>query len=943
MRRAFGDQKKKGNAVGVRGYRCSFLPVVFAALGVLLIWCGGFGEPVASDQAGDAAVQFIVREIGRGTAYVRAVGALPSTQVTGPAMPLLDPIDGTTLGYVYELVPVGYLVVTSDTQLTPVIAFSYTSNFSWDEHPDNLLLHMLRHDLALRLDAADAGGIAPGATASNEADWQALISPPLEPQGSDKPGADPPGNGGTTVYGPWLTSAWSQGAPWNDDCPIDPDTSERCVVGCTATALGQVLNYWQYPTSIAFPESADYITTTREISIDASTADFTSIDYNGSDPSDAVMAAVSYAAGVSLEMNYTSTGSGAHMAYWSHVLAGTWSPWTPPDQRWGYASADLRTYAWSGWGAPYYTDETSFYTQLSTSMTQARPAGVWVSESGGGGGHTIVADGWQSGGRTFHLNYGWSGSTDGWYAMPSMGAGYGFVEAAIVNIYPTATNYTLTTQVTGSGTVSNLPTGTSYSEGTHVLVTPTPSAGSVFSHWEGDLSGMDNPGRVILDGNKTVTAVFRSTVWSDDMEPGTSWTATVGPNTCPGGSLWHITTTKSHSATNSWWYGQEGTGDYATGSRSCGILTSPVIDVSAYDSVNVAFWHWRHVWSYTDFASDKTYAQYSLDSGGWTQFWYKDSLDASEEAWSQVNTAVSTAGVSNLQVRFVFDTWYSNYYDNFPGWYIDDVALFLDTNPPDTTPPTPDPMTWDAVPSVTAATTISMTATTATDPSGVEYSFEETSGNSGGTSSGWQDNPTYSDDGLSSDTQYCYRVKARDKSANLNETGWSATQCATTGPADTAAVFRVTADGTVLSDATVYSTSFQTGAADVAEWVSVSEPVTAGAVVELDPDNPGSYRLSSAACSPWVAGVISTEPGVVLGHAQAFSQRALLALVGIIPTRVTDEGGPILPGDLLVASSTPGHAMRWSGSGPCLCALVGKALEPMTEDNGIILVLLTAH
>jgi len=162
-------------------------------------------------------------------------------------------------------------------------------------------------------------------------------------------------------------------------------------------------------------------------------------------------------------------------------------------------------------------------------------------------------------------------------------------------------------------------------------------------------------------------------------------------------------------------------------------------------------------------------------------------------------------------------------------------------------------------------------------------------------------------------------------------------------PAGTAATFRVTSSGDVLADAWFYASSFATGSADVAEWVSVSEPVAAGSVVELDPGNPGSYRLSSGACSPSIAGVISTEPGMVLGRSEAFEERALLALVGIIPTYVTDEGGPILPGDLLVSSSTPGYAMRWSESGPCPCALVGKALEPMTGDEGLILVLLTAH
>lgn len=98
--------------------------------------------------------------------------------------------------------------------------------------------------------------------------------------------------------------------------------------------------------------------------------------------------------------------------------------------------------------------------------------------------------------------------------------------------------------------------------------------------------------------------------------------------------------------------------------------------------------------------------------------------------------------------------------------------------PPDTTSPTPDPMTWASVPTATGTSSITMTATTASDTSGVEYFFEALS--TGGHDSGWQDSPTYEDTGLSPDTLYSYRVKARDKSANQNETGWSASESATT-------------------------------------------------------------------------------------------------------------------------------------------------------------------
>ena len=159
----------------------------------------------------------------------------------------------------------------------------------------------------------------------------------------------------------------------------------------------------------------------------------------------------------------------------------------------------------------------------------------------------------------------------------------------------------------------------------------------------------------------------------------------------------------------------------------------------------------------------------------------------------------------------------------------------------------------------------------------------------------------------------------------------------------TAAVFSVDAMGNALADGSFSASSFSTGSADIAEWGSVSECVEAGDVLALDPTHPLGYRRTSTACSSLIAGVVSSQPGVALGRSSGPGAQVLLALVGIVPVRVTDEGGSIQPGDLLVSSSTPGHAMRWAGPGPCPCSLVGKALEPMTETEGLVLVLLTAH
>lgn len=106
---------------------------------------------------------------------------------------------------------------------------------------------------------------------------------------------------------------------------------------------------------------------------------------------------------------------------------------------------------------------------------------------------------------------------------------------------------------------------------------------------------------------------------------------------------------------------------------------------------------------------------------------------------------------------------------------------------PDDTPPTPSPMTWERAPAAAGDTQVTMTATTATDPGGVEYYFEETSGTPGGNDSDWQNSSTYTDSGLSASTSYSYRVKARDKSTNANETDWSSTGSATTTAPDNTA------------------------------------------------------------------------------------------------------------------------------------------------------------
>jgi len=160
---------------------------------------------------------------------------------------------------------------------------------------------------------------------------------------------------------------------------------------------------------------------------------------------------------------------------------------------------------------------------------------------------------------------------------------------------------------------------------------------------------------------------------------------------------------------------------------------------------------------------------------------------------------------------------------------------------PDMTCPTPDPMTWASAPVALDSNSIEMTANFATDfnGAGVEYYFNNVTDpnhDSGWLSSpvhdpchlnGWQTGPVqkyfyYLDTGLDPNTTYTYQVKARDKSANHNETGWSSSQSATTEHMEPVTIVLVcpgaSADYYVPTDANWETTWMQTDFNELGEW-----------------------------------------------------------------------------------------------------------------------------
>ncbi len=149
--------------------------------------------------------------------------------------------------------------------------------------------------------------------------------------------------------------------------------------------------------------------------------------------------------------------------------------------------------------------------------------------------------------------------------------------------------------------------------------------------------------------------------------------------------------------------------------------------------------------------------------------------------------------------------------------------------------------------------------------------------------------------------------------------------------------FIVTNNGNVFADGT-----YQSPAADFAELLPAAGGLEPGDVLVIGPD--GKLTRSTQPYQTSVVGVYSTRPGFLGGSSEDVERagKVPLAVVGVVPVKVSAENGAIRPGDLLTASTIPGHAMKatpltlngitFYPSG----VVIGKALGTLKSGTGVI-------
>ena len=205
-----------------------------------------------------------------------------------------------------------------------------------------------------------------------------------------------------------LSAGWNQRDPYNKYCPVDPNTGDRCVVGCTNTAASQIIYYWQekglldltlsLTDSDAYSSNADIMieSTDDPESGHLSFAETNELLQSFNILDENSIAALCFAAGVIQQADYSSDETGTAWRKKLFVRAGFEKDDEAEKYEFGVSMSD--------------------YDIMVYELLHGRPVGVSLLRQE----HAIVADGYDSSRNMFHLDLGWGDDSNRWYSMEEM-------------------------------------------------------------------------------------------------------------------------------------------------------------------------------------------------------------------------------------------------------------------------------------------------------------------------------------------------------------------------------------------------------------------------------------------------------------------------------------------------------------------------------------------
>ena len=273
--------------------------------------------------------------------------------------------------------PIGYVIVSTDLCMDPILGYSDTPIDNLNAIPEGL-------QYLLELYANEYEWIERnGYVNANSSDSHSLTAEII-------------------TKGPLITTQWGQEEPYNNNCPTR--NGVRCLTGCVATAMAQIMNYYRYPDNGTF---------------DWDNMDDTYYSYTADQA--AAVAKLMRSCGSAVSMSYGTSVSTAYDEAVNTALVNNF----------GYL------------GSLAYVNRSrasteSWYELIKSEIDNYHP--IYYSGKNSDNynsiGHAFIVDGYQintSGTTLFHINYGWDGYCDGYYSLGNL-QGYNYYQYAYVNI-----------------------------------------------------------------------------------------------------------------------------------------------------------------------------------------------------------------------------------------------------------------------------------------------------------------------------------------------------------------------------------------------------------------------------------------------------------------------------------------------------------------------------
>ena len=401
---------------------------------------------------------------------------------------------------VFSMGEKGFVILSADKNSEPILGYSTENPICLTDMPANLRLWLEGYAATVRYNSCH-----PELTSSKQAreKWQRLEAGDENALRVNGPKASIP---------TMLKTTWNQSPRYNKFCPFDTAEGKLAVTGCTATATAQIMKYFNHPA-----EGYGHGEYTHKrygvIACDYGTYNWDSMPnaLSGSSSEEEIdaVATLIYHCGVAVHMDYSPNGSGGKTAAYGY--GGDAASENAFKYNFKYSP-----YVWTAFRCDY--NDKDWKDLMFNELQNGRPI-LYAGYDEVQAGHAFVIDGYKSMDGTFHVNWGWGSSADGFFLITNLNpGGYNFnlFATATIGITPfdgfgqaTTVVNTSVEGIHGASATDGTVTGSgSYNFGDTIVMTATATnAHTRFVQWS-DGCRYNPRSTVATGGEVNFTAIF---------------------------------------------------------------------------------------------------------------------------------------------------------------------------------------------------------------------------------------------------------------------------------------------------------------------------------------------------------------------------------------------------------------------------------------------------